>query len=191
MTLRPMQIRINHARLRSKRLDRGWSQDQLADISGLSVRTIQRLENGRAATPASLSALAIALAAPESELLASDGPIRRITPLTILNDIGAVQRLYETLGLELVTTDSPDCVGLRAENTRLILCSTGLMQSGYGDAAGDLAGKTIPYIWVRSLDREKRAYSVAIDKVDAGDGVREALVEAHGQWAILAETVSR
>ncbi|MFN6100724.1 MAG: helix-turn-helix domain-containing protein [Burkholderiales bacterium] len=26
------------------RLQRGWSQQQLADLSGLSVRTIQRLE---------------------------------------------------------------------------------------------------------------------------------------------------
>jgi len=33
------------------RLQRGWSQEQLATISGLSTRTIQRLERGQ---PASL-----------------------------------------------------------------------------------------------------------------------------------------
>ena len=33
------------------RLQRGWSQEQLAVLSGLSVRTIQRLERGK--TPAS------------------------------------------------------------------------------------------------------------------------------------------
>jgi transcriptional regulator with XRE-family HTH domain len=30
------------------RLQRGWSQQQLADLSGLSVRTIQRIERGDA-----------------------------------------------------------------------------------------------------------------------------------------------
>jgi transcriptional regulator with XRE-family HTH domain len=29
------------------RLQRGWSQEQLAELSGLSVRTIQRLEGDK------------------------------------------------------------------------------------------------------------------------------------------------
>ncbi len=33
--------------VRKLRLQRGWSQDQLAEFSGLSVRTIQRLERGQ------------------------------------------------------------------------------------------------------------------------------------------------
>ena len=32
--------------VRKLRLQRGWSQDQLAEFTGLSVRTIQRLERG-------------------------------------------------------------------------------------------------------------------------------------------------
>ncbi|HUX91202.1 MAG TPA: 2TM domain-containing protein [Gallionellaceae bacterium] len=40
------------------RLKHGWSQQQLADASGLSVRTIQRLENGHAASTESLKSLA-------------------------------------------------------------------------------------------------------------------------------------
>lgn len=40
------------------RLQRGWSQEQLAELSGLSVRTIQRLERGRAASTESLKAIA-------------------------------------------------------------------------------------------------------------------------------------
>ena len=40
------------------RLQRGWSQEQLAELSGLSVRTIQRLERGQAASVESLKALA-------------------------------------------------------------------------------------------------------------------------------------
>jgi transcriptional regulator with XRE-family HTH domain len=40
------------------RLQRGWSQEQLAELSGLSVRTIQRLERGQPASAESLKALA-------------------------------------------------------------------------------------------------------------------------------------
>jgi transcriptional regulator with XRE-family HTH domain len=40
------------------RLQRGWSQQQLADLSGLSVRTIQRLEQGHMASTESLKSLA-------------------------------------------------------------------------------------------------------------------------------------
>ena len=40
------------------RLQRGWSQEQLAEVSGLSVRTIQRLEGGQPASLESSKALA-------------------------------------------------------------------------------------------------------------------------------------
>jgi transcriptional regulator with XRE-family HTH domain len=40
------------------RLKRGWSQEQLAELSGLSVRTIQRVERGESASTASLKSLA-------------------------------------------------------------------------------------------------------------------------------------
>lgn len=40
------------------RLRRGWSQQQLAELSGLSARTIQRIENGQTASTESLKSLA-------------------------------------------------------------------------------------------------------------------------------------
>ena len=40
------------------RLQRGWSQEQLAEVSGLSVRTIQRLERGQPGSLETLKALA-------------------------------------------------------------------------------------------------------------------------------------
>ena len=44
--------------VRKLRLQRGWSQEQLAEMSGLSVRTIQRIERGRPAGLESLKSLA-------------------------------------------------------------------------------------------------------------------------------------
>jgi len=49
---------INLRDLKKMRLERHWSQDQLADMSGLSVRTIQRIENGENAGLESLKSLA-------------------------------------------------------------------------------------------------------------------------------------
>ncbi|NVK21891.1 MAG: helix-turn-helix domain-containing protein [Kangiellaceae bacterium] len=50
------------------RLQRGWSQEQLADISGLSTRTIQRLERGENASLETLKSLASVFEIDVSEL---------------------------------------------------------------------------------------------------------------------------
>ena len=44
--------------VRKLRLQRGWSQEQLAHLSGLSTRTIQRIERGQKAGLESLKSLA-------------------------------------------------------------------------------------------------------------------------------------
>lgn len=54
--------------VRKLRLDRGWSQEDLAEISGVSVRTIQRLENGGRASLETLKCLAAVFESELSEL---------------------------------------------------------------------------------------------------------------------------
>jgi transcriptional regulator with XRE-family HTH domain len=54
------------------RLQRGWSQEQLAELSGLSVRTIQRLERGQGASVESLKALGAAFEIDFSQLKEPD-----------------------------------------------------------------------------------------------------------------------
>ena len=44
--------------VRKLRLQRAWSQEQLAQLSGLSVRTIQRIERGHTAGLESMKSLA-------------------------------------------------------------------------------------------------------------------------------------
>nr|WP_247749705.1 2TM domain-containing protein [Pseudoalteromonas viridis] len=44
--------------IRKLRLQRGWSQEQLAECSGLSIRTIQRIERGQDPSLESLKSLA-------------------------------------------------------------------------------------------------------------------------------------
>lgn len=49
-------------RVRKLRKSRAWSQDHLAGAANLSLRTIQRVENGHGASPETLQALASAFA---------------------------------------------------------------------------------------------------------------------------------
>jgi transcriptional regulator with XRE-family HTH domain len=48
----------NQLPVQKLRLKRGWSQQQLADASGLSVRTVQRIESGMPASTETLKSLA-------------------------------------------------------------------------------------------------------------------------------------
>jgi len=54
--------------VRKLRLEKGWSQEQLAEISGLSVRTIQRIERGQNPSLESLKSLAAVFETEVSDL---------------------------------------------------------------------------------------------------------------------------
>ncbi len=54
--------------IKKLRLDRGWSQEDLAETSGVSVRTIQRIENGGRASLETLKCLAAVFETPVPEL---------------------------------------------------------------------------------------------------------------------------
>lgn len=183
-----MSIRVNRLRLKSERRGRGWSQDHLAEASGVSVRTVQRLERDGIAAPASLMAVAAAMALPLEAFTVPHGPARRVTPLTILPDIGPSLARYRSLGFTPVETEHPGCVGLRAGNTYLILCTSAFMTGDFqAGSIAPLVGWTIPYIWVESVVAAKTAFARVVEEVVTRAGSREALVEEGGQWAILAE----
>ncbi len=66
---------IDSIRLRDLRMARQWSQEQLAELSGLNLRTIQRLESGAKVSIESLRALAAVLeVAPDTLLVRAPGP---------------------------------------------------------------------------------------------------------------------
>jgi transcriptional regulator with XRE-family HTH domain len=62
-------MHIDSARLRELRTARQWSQEQLASLSGLNLRTIQRLESGAKISTESLRALAAVFEVPAESLL--------------------------------------------------------------------------------------------------------------------------
>lgn len=60
--------------VRKLRLERGWSQEDLAQVSGLSVRTIQRIERGKRPGLESLKCLAAVFETTPAELAPEDAP---------------------------------------------------------------------------------------------------------------------
>ena len=67
------------------RLQRGWSQEQLAELSGLSVRTIQRIERGLPASTETLKSLASVFEIDFSTLQATQEPVMHTTLDQTLN----------------------------------------------------------------------------------------------------------
>jgi HTH-type transcriptional regulator, competence development regulator len=57
--------------VKTMRLEKAWSQEQLADASGISVRTIQRLEQGQPASLETVKALAACFQVPAALFSAS------------------------------------------------------------------------------------------------------------------------
>jgi len=89
------------------RLQRGWSQQQLADLSGLNVRTIQRIENGQSASLESFKALGAAFNVDFSEL--QEDAVRDIarnpeqTEIALaFSHVREVRRFYYSLILYIV-----------------------------------------------------------------------------------------
>ncbi|MGN6409522.1 MAG: helix-turn-helix transcriptional regulator [Curtobacterium sp.] len=63
---------MNEMRIAALRRERGWTQERLAEASGIAVRTVQRLEGGKDASLETLSALARALEVPVRDLFADE-----------------------------------------------------------------------------------------------------------------------
>ena len=85
--------------IRELRLERGWSQEDLAEIAGLSTRTIQRLENGGRASLETLKCLAAVF---ESDIssLRENMDMNTTTNHTTNADAGAGHRASDCLSAE-------------------------------------------------------------------------------------------
>ncbi len=65
-----MDVRAEY--IRQARVQRGWTQQQLAEIADLSLRTVQRVENQAVASNETVSALCSVLEVSRGEILAQD-----------------------------------------------------------------------------------------------------------------------
>ncbi|MGV8926480.1 MAG: 2TM domain-containing protein [Ewingella sp.] len=84
---------MNLNRIKQLRVSRAWSQEQLAELSSLSVRTVQRIENGEQASLETLGAIAAAFDIKVAELIAPAEMDENTTPdLALDQQIQAARR---------------------------------------------------------------------------------------------------
>ena len=69
-----MELKVNSQFIRSKRQQRAWSQEHLAHVSGLGIRTIQRIEGTGLSSYESAKAIASVLEIPVAELIEQPAP---------------------------------------------------------------------------------------------------------------------
>lgn len=194
-----MAIILNVERFRSARLKQAWSQEQLAETCGVSVRTIQRIEQGGTASLETIRALAAGMNISASTLLehvgclmetSYNGLVKQVTPLTILPDTAQALIQYVEFGFTKIETDVAECVGLKAGNTYLILATADFMAGDFKlETVAPLVGKTIPYIYVRSMAEAKEKLAPAsqvVEIVGTRMGTTEAVVVQGDQRMILA-----
>lgn len=91
--------------IKKLRLQKGWSQEQLADISDLSARTIQRLERGENASLETLKSLASVFEIDVAELSAhylldnKEEPIMQPDTQLTYDEAQAIEKVKEIKGL--------------------------------------------------------------------------------------------
>ncbi len=78
-----MEMELNKETLKSQRDSRAWSQTQLAEVSGLSLRTIQRIEKTGIASQESAKSLAAVYECSITELVSQNLPIQNEVKFSI------------------------------------------------------------------------------------------------------------
>lgn len=76
-----MDMQLNKEQLRREREVRAWSQSHLAEVAGLSMRTVQRIENSGSASLESAKAIAAAFDTQVEALLATETTVLVRSPI--------------------------------------------------------------------------------------------------------------
>ena len=86
-----MEMHLNIDKLKYLRDSKAWSQSQLAEIAGLSLRTIQRIEKSGIASPESVKAICASYGIEAKDILTQENAN---------NDIDAVAASESTLKIK-------------------------------------------------------------------------------------------
>lgn len=141
-------MHVNSSRLRELRAARHWSQEQLASLSGLNLRTVQRLESGARISTESLKALASVFEVPaESLLMGASTP--RIAGLDAVRS--GVARGLDFSG----TTPRPDFWWF-ALGVALVLALAALLTEATGPLPLQVASLVVLVPWLAACTRRLR-----------------------------------
>lgn len=120
-------MHIDSARLRELRTAKRWSQEQLAELSGLNLRTIQRLESGAKVSTESLRALAAVFEVPAESLL-----VTVAAPATGSQPVLAAMREGVIRGLDFTGTTSRPAFWWFLLAVVMVLAAAQLLAESFG-----------------------------------------------------------
>jgi transcriptional regulator with XRE-family HTH domain len=137
------------------RISKGWSQEQLAEFSGLSVRTIQRLERGYSAGLESLKCVAAVFEVNVSELQCNDYSENEqflgANPILPVSSVCETAKFYEEkLGFEIEVLWENPPYGVVARDRTII---------EFGEGRKNHAGTGVCIIFVSDVDIVYHEYS--------------------------------
>ncbi|HVY24363.1 MAG TPA: helix-turn-helix domain-containing protein [Steroidobacteraceae bacterium] len=146
------------------RLQRGWSQQQLAELSGLSTRTVQRLEGGQRASVETLKSLAAVFDIEfsslqeepdmnESSAQTSPNPGTTSDEILALQHVNKLKRFYFSVFLYLIVVT---VLGAYTLITSQSLVTLGWVALGWGVAILARAVYTFELLPIFSAKWEKR-----------------------------------
>lgn len=143
---------INLRDIKEMRLERHWSQDQLAEMSGLSIRTIQRIENGENAGLESLKSLAAVF---ETNIVDSDKNVEIEQIRKEEEYVQNVKGFYKLLAIAILSLLVPFILAVSdSSNWNVflwILLSWGVLLGIYSLNVFDFFGEE----WKRKLIKKK------------------------------------
>jgi transcriptional regulator with XRE-family HTH domain len=137
------------------RVSKGWSQEQLAQFSGLSVRTIQRIERGHNAGLESLKCIAAVFEIDISRLQKNNFSGNELflgaNPILPVTSVNEVAKFYaEKLGFKIeILWENPPYAVVARDQTII----------EFGEGRKDYAGTGVCLIFVNDVDVVYKEYS--------------------------------
>lgn len=148
---------IDSERLRTLRSGRQWSQEQLAELSGLNLRTIQRLESGAKISTESLRALAAVFEVPPETLLFREpAQPRSPSPPQASQRALAAMREGVVRGLDFEGTSSREAFWWFALAVAMVLAVGEQLTESFGPLPLGLASLVVVVPWVAACTRRLR-----------------------------------
>ena len=96
------EMRLDVKKIRDEREKRAWTQEQLAEVSGLGLRTVQRIETSGVASFESAASLSSALSIPVSELRMNGAAMESRVVGQSLSKIKLSNHIYSLIAALLV-----------------------------------------------------------------------------------------
>jgi len=143
-------MHIDSNRLRSLRVARQWSQEQLATLSGLNLRTIQRLEAGSKISTESLRALAAVFEVPAESLLSRAPEQAAAQPALAAMRDGVLR------GLDFTGTTPRAAFWWFALAVGMVLALAQLLSDSFGPLPIGIASLAVLLPWIAACTRRLR-----------------------------------